>query len=234
MGDRQLPKLRPRSSRRAWVFRKRDLVSSKSDRSPGASPRSQLSSGILNRGRSFLSARIGLRGPGSLTRGTIDRHLKETGNETNVPTEQPKAPQDAWLPHPHARQRRNQRAQATPRPRSSPPCRLNGPRKSRFEEIFQTGLRASGRLVRLHVLPGTGLVGIATSRDIGTKPRRNTQKRRIREAVRTLDAKEWADTDRVILVKTVCAEAEFKEIIDELAALHGEIRGRWAEGSASS
>jgi ribonuclease P protein component len=58
-----------------------------------------------------------------------------------------------------------------------------GPSKTRFEQIFSQGQRFRGEVCSIIFLPGTGLVGIGTSRKIGGKPRRNFVKRRIRAAV---------------------------------------------------
>ncbi len=58
-----------------------------------------------------------------------------------------------------------------------------GPSKTRFEQIFSQGQRVRGEVCSIIFLPGTGLVGIGTSRKIGGKPRRNFVKRRIRAAV---------------------------------------------------
>jgi len=58
-----------------------------------------------------------------------------------------------------------------------------GPSKTRFEQIFSQGQRIRGEVCSIIFLPGTGLVGIGTSRKIGGKPRRNFVKRRIRSAI---------------------------------------------------
>lgn len=58
-----------------------------------------------------------------------------------------------------------------------------GPSKTRFEQIFSQGQRVRGEVCSIIFLPGSGLVGIGTSRKIGGKPRRNFVKRRIRAAV---------------------------------------------------
>jgi ribonuclease P protein component len=77
-------------------------------------------------------------------------------------------------------------------------------------------------------MPGTGLVGIATSRKIGTAPRRNRTKRRFREAIR-LQTLTHQGLDYVLIVKQDAATAPFERILIDVAALFQEAKGRWAD-----
>jgi len=110
---------------------------------------------------------------------------------------------------------------------------MNGPTQSRFQRIYDEGFRVSGKLCRLLALPGTGKVGFATSRAIGTKPRRNRAVRRFREGLR-LAGPIPAELDLVVQVSTRGADASFSEIVDELRDALRRLEERWASESASS
>jgi ribonuclease P protein component len=59
---------------------------------------------------------------------------------------------------------------------------VKGPSKARFQQIYSEGRRLESGSVGLRFLPGEGLLGITTHRAIGSRARRNRQKRRLREA----------------------------------------------------
>jgi RNase P protein component len=79
-------------------------------------------------------------------------------------------------------------------------------------------------------LKGTGLVGYATSRQIGCHARRNRQRRRAAEAMRGLDVH---GLDLAVTVKPSARDATLGALREELQFLVTEIRARWESGSAS-
>lgn len=92
-----------------------------------------------------------------------------------------------------------------------------------------------GPLLRIAVLhPGTGLVGIATSKKIGGKPQRNHAKRRIRAAVQLNPEPPDARFDFVLVVSPGAVNAPFGRIQEEVRRLFAEGVGRWAEELESS
>ena len=92
----------------------------------------------------------------------------------------------------------------------------------------------NGELFRLHALQGAGLLGIAISRQIGCHARRNRLKRRVREAIRSIDLAPADGLDIAVTVKTAANEAGFQRLRDELQCLVTEMQARWADGSAST
>lgn len=81
-------------------------------------------------------------------------------------------------------------------------------------------------------LPGTGLVGVTTSKAIGCRASRNRQVRRARAA---LNAQGGADVnlDIAVLVREGAVGAGWNELKEEIGRLLEETRQRWAEGSVS-
>ncbi len=86
--------------------------------------------------------------------------------------------------------------------------------------------------LRIFSLPGIGLVGIATAKAIGSVPRRNRQKRRVREAF-WLDPGEKHNLDWVIVVKASAVDRTFGELAFQLGGLIVETQQRWADDSES-
>jgi ribonuclease P protein component len=82
------------------------------------------------------------------------------------------------------------------------------------------------------LFPGRGLVGIATAKKIGVKPRRNRVKRRVREAIRL--AERNLGLDYVVIASPGVADAPFGRIGEEVRRLLNEAEARWAEELASS
>jgi ribonuclease P protein component len=107
-----------------------------------------------------------------------------------------------------------------------------GPSKGRFETIFQEGFRAQGKFCRILFMPGTGMVGFATSKSIGSRPRRNLLRRRFQSAARDLCIP--AEIDVVIQIKALARDASYQQVAADLAAAIETVRKRWAEESASS
>ena len=103
-----------------------------------------------------------------------------------------------------------------------------GPSKARFERLFAEGLRASGSLARIACLPGSGLIGFATSRKIGGKPQRNRERRRFRAALQEGRAPLRQNLDYVVIVSPSCATASFGRITEEARDLVA--RGQRAMG----
>jgi ribonuclease P protein component len=109
-----------------------------------------------------------------------------------------------------------------------------GPSKARFEEIFAKGKRASGPLARIAALPGTGLVGFATPRKLGNRPRRNRARRRFAEAIRLQPGLVDSRLDFVLIVSADGADAPFERIQEEVRTLFERARSRWDEELGSS
>ncbi|MDR3690221.1 MAG: ribonuclease P protein component [Fimbriimonas sp.] len=111
---------------------------------------------------------------------------------------------------------------------------MKGPSKERFEAIFTLGKRVKGDYARLIASPGTGLIGFAVSKKVGSRPRRNKLKRRFREAV--FDLREDLDRrfDFVLMVNVEAVEAPYERVRTEVRALFAKAVMRWAEDSESS
>ena len=112
--------------------------------------------------------------------------------------------------------------------------RIKGPTKKRFETIFSLGKKAKGDVARIIAYPGTGLIGIAVSKKIGSHPRRNKLKRRFRDAIfhrRDLPSREF---DFVVIVNAVAASVTFERIEEDGRTLFDKIVERWAAESESS
>jgi ribonuclease P protein component len=155
--------------------------------------------------------------------------------EEDVPTEQPQAEQDPRIPHPHAHDRRPERAQATPAQRPQENLGIGkGPSKRRFDKIFTEGKRVQGRLLRLSAIPGEGLVGFATAKKIGSHARRNQARRRGQSAFREIAYQFAKPLDLVIIIGTAACDVEFAEVKEELGALLEKIESRWAGDSECS
>jgi ribonuclease P protein component len=153
-------------------------------------------------------------------------------HEAHFPAQQPKAEQDPRLPHPHADDRRAERAQAQTPARPTAIGRLKGPAKGRFDEVFTRGDQASSGCLRLHWLPGTGKVGVATSRSIGTHARRNRQKRRVRAALAAIGG-DLSSHDMVFLVKVRATEVPWDTLLKEAEGLLAEASRRSRPASES-
>jgi ribonuclease P protein component len=83
-------------------------------------------------------------------------------------------------------------------------------------------------LARLFFTVGTGSVGIATSKKIGSKPKRNRVKRQFREAIRIQFQLIDSRLDYVLIVKTDASESSFERIQEETGNLFREAAERWA------
>jgi ribonuclease P protein component len=104
---------------------------------------------------------------------------------------------------------------------------LKGPKKARFEEIFSGGRRAQGTLLKLCSLPGTGLVGFATSKKIGDRPQRNRARRRVQAAVRGLGNSRCNRLDYVLIISQETANAPFERIGEEVRSLFQKAVEKW-------
>ncbi|MBI5707574.1 MAG: ribonuclease P protein component [Armatimonadetes bacterium] len=109
---------------------------------------------------------------------------------------------------------------------------MAGLSKARFEQVFQEGLRVQGTFCRLSGLKGTGLLGIATPKKLGSSPRRNRLKRRLKEAVR-LSGATREGLDIVIIGVAAALDAPFKELQDDLAEAFRKLHKRWENDSPS-
>jgi ribonuclease P protein component len=164
--------------------------------------------------------------------------VTKVSNETHIPTEQPQAEEDARLPCADAHDRRTERDQAAASAGPSSPGRLNGRlsgglSKRRFDEVFQEGRRIQTRYCRIVSLEGPGRVGFATAKTIGSKPKRNRAKRRLREAVRLLAATLPPNADVIFVGKAALHEADWNALLKDLGDGLRALGGQWANESAS-
>lgn len=83
-------------------------------------------------------------------------------------------------------------------------------------------------------LPGKGLIGIATSKKLGSTPARNSVKRRFREAFRTQPELADSTLDIVIIASNGAANVPFQRMQDEVRRMCDETKRRWASESESS
>jgi ribonuclease P protein component len=111
--------------------------------------------------------------------------------------------------------------------------KVKGPSKAQFERIFQTGVVVKCPLGRIRAAKGTGLLGIAISKKLGSHPVRNKLKRRCREAVRVLYGSVLAHLDYVIVLGEEAAKAPQAELVRALgeAIDLANKRARQREGS---
>jgi len=91
-----------------------------------------------------------------------------------------------------------------------------------------------GDLARIVAYPGTGLVGVAVSKKIGSKPRRNRLKRRFRAAIELRSDIVSERLDYVIVVNAEATEAGFDSIDAEVKSLFAKVTQRWAAELESS
>ena len=91
-----------------------------------------------------------------------------------------------------------------------------------------------GDVARIVAYPGTGLVGIAVSKKVGSRPRRNLLKRRFREAVSDRQNLLNQELDYVVVVNAEATEASFERIRLDVRALFAKVIDRWAAESESS
>ena len=81
---------------------------------------------------------------------------------------------------------------------------------------------------------GTGLLGFATSRKIGSQPRRNLAKRIFREAYNLNRGSDTPLLDLVVVIQPSSQEASFVQIKEELRVLMEKTVLRWEKRSESS
>lgn len=172
------------------------------------------------------------------TRTLPPEEVTKVSNETHIPTEQPQAEEDARLPCADAHDRRTERDQAAASAGPSSSGRLNGHpngglSKRRFDEVFQKGRRIQTRFCRIVALEGAGRIGFATAKAIGSKPKRNRAKRRLREAVRLSAAILPKNADIVFVGKASLAKAEWTALLNDVGDGMRALGGLWANESAS-
>jgi len=119
-------------------------------------------------------------------------------------------------------------------PESRHNIRVKGPTKQRFESIFTLGIRVKGECSRIIAYPGSGLVGIAVSKKVGSRPRRNKLKRRFRDAILCRRNQIDRRLDYVLIVNAEAAESPFDRVEEEVRMLFARIVERWAAESESS
>jgi len=111
-------------------------------------------------------------------------------------------------------------------------ARLAGPSKARFEQLFREGLGEAGGGLRVRCLPGRGLVGLAVSRSLGSQPRRNRARRRLREALRLSGALR-TDADYVFVIGDGFASLPFDELRRTAEELLRRLNARCADSPSS-
>ncbi|WP_420810089.1 ribonuclease P protein component [Fimbriimonas ginsengisoli] len=89
-------------------------------------------------------------------------------------------------------------------------------------------------MARISALPGTGLLGIATSKKIGGRPERNRARRRFREAVRIQADLAEPRLDFILIVGANGADVPFQRIQEEVRDLFRRAVERWADELESS
>lgn len=83
------------------------------------------------------------------------------------------------------------------------------------------------------LLEGTGLVGIGTSRSIGSTPRRNRLKRRAREALRKTEHWPLTRWDCVLILQKPAEQLAFDELSRQLSDALSELSARFPANSPS-
>jgi ribonuclease P protein component len=99
--------------------------------------------------------------------------------------------------------------------------------KRQFESIYQNGNRQNGVFLRVLGIKGHGRVGIATSKSLGNKPRRNRQKRRTLEVYRQTHNDQFQQFDWVIVAKPGIRNASIENLKSELETLMNNLVSRW-------
>lgn len=106
--------------------------------------------------------------------------------------------------------------------------------KQRFEAVFNEGIRVNGKHCRIASLSGTGRLGFATPKKLGTVPRRNRVKRRLREAVRISQGRLSLTWDCIFIAAASAESTDFEELRTDVAAAIEKLRARWESESACS
>lgn len=92
----------------------------------------------------------------------------------------------------------------------------------------------TGEYARIASLPGTGLIGLATSKKIGSHPARNRVKRRWREALQANRDRQRPDLDLIVIAASKSAEATLPQLLAAAAAMLDKTNARWANASECS
>ncbi len=93
---------------------------------------------------------------------------------------------------------------------------LKGPSKAQFEKVFSAGRSVNSLYFRIVALPGSGKVGIATSKSIGCHAQRNKIKRRVKVIVQFHQAILSNSFDWVFVVKKSASELSFDQLKENL------------------
>jgi ribonuclease P protein component len=110
----------------------------------------------------------------------------------------------------------------------------SGLSQRRFEVVFKEGGRVIGEYARAAFLPGSGLIGFATSKKIGSKPQRNRARRRYREALRANWDRINSQLDAVVIISPKAVDATFPQLRSDAAVLLDRIQARWVAESECS
>jgi ribonuclease P protein component len=100
--------------------------------------------------------------------------------------------------------------------------------KVRFEAVFSEGKSVNTPNFRLSSLPGSGKVGIAVAKAIGSTPARNRQRRRVREALRKAEKAVSKKLDYVVSARPAAATVSLEDLAAQLAEALSALDKRWA------
>lgn len=106
-------------------------------------------------------------------------------------------------------------------------------RKADFDHIFQNGLREKSVSVRILAALGHGRTGFAASKKIGSKPRRNRGKRRLKEALRLQPELIQTGLDYVVIALESASLRTFADLKAEVKSAMEQLNQKWVERSAS-
>jgi ribonuclease P protein component len=100
-----------------------------------------------------------------------------------------------------------------------------------FEECYASGIRVSGRHLQVFFLPRLGVVslGLSVPKRVGTSPRRNRARRRLREIFRRNRAVFGGRGGRLVVnVRPSAAAAPFDELSGDLLSCIARVLARTA------
>ncbi len=169
------------------------------------------------------------------------REAREEGRpgEASVPAKPAAQAQDAWLSGANAHGGRAERpspaaaagqtalgsiiggssSSGMSEARGQHAGRLRG--RSEFSRVYRQGHRHPGNTLVLYFRPtGTSRkIGVTAGRGLGGAVARNRAKRRLREALRTLEARLIRRGEIVLVARPLAGTARFSEIVEEMEAL---------------
>jgi ribonuclease P protein component len=142
-------------------------------------------------------------------------------DETNVPTKQSKAKEDARVPAPHVNTGRPQNPGPPPGQRPDSPVGLTGRigTGASVRAALSNGNRVTGPRVVLFSAPGSGVVAAVAGRRVGSAVQRNRARRILRVASRDALPKAKDDVDVVLVARPGIRGAKAHELVAEMTEL---------------